>query len=351
MKRISLILLAIIFLLSTLLLQPERALAQAGDAAQLIAEVNGLRAAYGLPPLKVNAALMSAAQKHSNYQAQIGSTTHTSADGSSQRDRAVAAGYGGGANVIISENVAAGVNLSISIAVYDMWQDALHLETMISPYFTHIGAGVGQSGDWVYYTIVVGYLSGSPGSGSRSEAPASTNAAGVTPAPTAIPVIPITIATPGIDGSIIHIVQSGQFLENIANAYEVSLADLMALNGFTEGTVIFPGEQILIRAGETPENPQDTPDAESTQGTETATTIPTHTATPTSKPPTRTPTPVPVAMEIQAQANPTTSALPEMDESPQSDDVGADYLLFAVFGLAVSGTALILLGSFLKKRS
>ena len=349
MKRISLILLAIIFLLSTLLLQPERALAQAGDAAQLIAEVNGLRAAYGLPPLKVNAALMSAAQKHSNYQAQIGSTTHTSADGSSQRDRAVAAGYGGGANVIISENVAAGVNLSISIAVYDMWQDALHLETMISPYFTHVGAGVGQAGDWVYYTLVVGYLSGSPGSGSDSVASTPTNAAGVTPAPTAIPVIPITIATPGIDGSIIHIVQSGQFLENIANAYEVSLAELMALNGFTEGTVIFPGEQILIQAGETPENPQSTTDLESTQEIETAT--PTYTTTPTSKPPTRTPTPVPVAMEIQAQASPTTSALPEMDEPPPSDEGGADYLLFAVFGLAVSGTALILLGSFLKKRS
>lgn len=349
MRKIICLLLGLAVLLPALMLKPARTHAQAGDAAQLISEVNGLRAAYGLPPLKVNAALMSAAQKHSNYQAQIGSTTHTGADGSSQRDRAVAAGYGGGANVIISENVAAGVNLSTSMAVYDMWQDALHLETMISPYFTHVGAGVGQAGDWVYYTLVVGYLSGSPGSGSSSVAPTSTNAAGVTPAPTTIPVIPITIATPGIDGSIIHEVQSGQFLENIANAYEVSLADLMALNGFTEGTVIFPGEQILILAGETPENPQETIDLESTQEIETVT--PTYTATPTSKPPTRTPTPVPVAMEIQAQTSPTASAMPEMDEPPPSDEGGLDYLLFVVFGLAISGTALVLLGSFLKKRS
>ena len=132
MKRISRIILALIFLLPALLSQPESTLAQAGDASQLIAEVNGLRAAYGLPALKVDSSLISAAQKHSNYQAQIGSWTHTGAGGSSPRDRAVAAGFGGGAQVVISENVAAGVNLSPNKAVYEMWQDALHLETMIS---------------------------------------------------------------------------------------------------------------------------------------------------------------------------------------------------------------------------
>ena len=156
-----------IFLLA-ILVHPDPAQAQIGDASQLIAEVNGLRAAYGLPPLKVNSALMSAAQTQSNHQAQIGSWTHTGPGGSSPRDRAIAAGYGGGARVYISENVAAGVNLSPNTAVYEMWQDALHLETMISPWFTHVGAGVGQAGDWVYYTLVVGYLASSPGTGSGS---------------------------------------------------------------------------------------------------------------------------------------------------------------------------------------
>jgi uncharacterized protein YkwD len=349
MRKLLRILLAFTILLPALMLKPERTHAQTGDASQLIAEVNSLRAAYGLPAYKVSSALMSAAQKQSNYQAEIGAWTHTGPGGSSPRDRAIAAGYGGGAKVFISENVAAGVNLSTSKAVYEMWQNALHLETMISPYFTHIGAGVGQSGDWVYYTIVVGYLSSSPGSGSNSAVSAPPDAAGVTPAPTIIPVIPITIATPGIDGSIIHEVQSGQFLENIANTYEVSLADLMALNGLTEQSVIYPGEQILIQAGKTPENPQGTAEVEATQETETAT--PTHSATPTSKPPTRTPTPVPVAMDIPVQASPTASPLLELDEPEQDDAGGSNYLLFAVFGLAISGTAMILLGSFLKKRS
>lgn len=345
MSRFFRFLLAFIIILPAMLVQPAQTRAQ---ASQLIAEVNGLRAAYGLPPYKVNNALMSAAQKQSNYQAQIGSWTHTGQGGSSPRDRAVAAGYGGGAKVFISENVAAGVNLTTSTAVYEMWQDALHLETMISPYFTHIGAGVGQAGDWVYYTIVVGYLSGSPGSGSDSEVTPPPNAAEVTPAATAIPIEPISIATPGTDGSIIHVVKTGQFLENIANAYEVNLAELMTLNGLTEQSVIFPGEQILIQSGQKLESPPETLDP----GTELETVeTATQTTTATSRPATSTPSPVPVAMSLPIQASPTSSEPAPSSESAQGDERGFDFLLYAVFGLAFAGTALILFGSTLKNRS
>jgi LysM repeat protein len=348
MRRIFSVFLAMIILVPAMLVQPVPTRAQAGDASQLIAEVNGLRSAYGLPALKVNSALMSAAQKHSDYQAQIGSWTHTGPGGSSPRDRAVAAGYGGGARVFISENVAAGVNLSPSMAVYDMWQDALHLETMISPYFTHIGAGVGQAGDWVYYTLVVGYVSGSPGTGSNPTADPPPNAGDFTPAPTAIPIEPISTATLGADGSIIHVVQVGQFLENIANAYEVNLVDLMALNGLNEQSVIFPGEQILIQAGQTPENPSETLDP----GTEPVLTeAPPQTTTPSSLPATSTPSPMPVAMNVSAQASPTLGAPTLSSESNGDGNGGFDFLLYAVFGLALTGTALILFGSTLKKRS
>lgn len=349
MRRIFHLLLATFFLLPALLLQPVKTRAQVGDASQLIAEVNGLRAAYGLPALKVNSALMSAAQKQSDHQAQIGSWTHTGPGGSSPRDRAVSAGYGGGATVFISENVAAGVNFSPSVAVYEMWQDAIHLETMISPYFTHIGAGVGQAGDWVYYTIVVGYVSGSPGSGPDPGAEPPSSGGEITPAPTAIPVEPISIATPGADGSITHIVQVGQFLENIANAYEVNLADLMALNGFNEGSVIFPGEQILIQAGETPENSPETAAAEIVLETETAT--PTRNATATAITATLTPTSVPVALSLPTQDLSDANESIESAESGQNGSGGFDFLLFAVIGLAFSGTALILFGSTMKKRS
>jgi uncharacterized protein YkwD len=104
MRKCFLLLLVVSFILPALMVQPTRTHAQAGDAWQLIAEVNGLRAAYGLPPYEINNSLMAAAQGHSDYQAQIGTWTHTGSGGSRPHDRAIAAGFGGGAQVFVSEN-------------------------------------------------------------------------------------------------------------------------------------------------------------------------------------------------------------------------------------------------------
>src|SRR5512139_3487447 len=54
-----------------------------------------------------------------------------------------------------------------------------------------------------------------------------------TPAATLPTNIPVVTGTPDADGKLFHIVQSGQVLWNIALAYKISLAELMALNGFT----------------------------------------------------------------------------------------------------------------------
>src|SRR4030043_1255227 len=79
--------------------------AKAGDAYSLIDAVNNLRAANGLPAYQVNSILMAVAQGHSDYQAAIGQVTHTGAGGTRPRDRAAAAGYGGGANFFMSEKL------------------------------------------------------------------------------------------------------------------------------------------------------------------------------------------------------------------------------------------------------
>lgn len=348
MRRFLPLFLLISFVLPALMVQPTHTYAQAGDAWQLISEVNNLRAAYGLPAYKTNNALIAAAQAHSDYQAQIGTWTHTGSGGSRPHDRAIAAGYGGGAQVYVSENVAAGVNLSTSRTVNEMWQDAIHLETMISPLYTDIGAGVGHAGDWVYYTILVGYIAGSPGTGTGQGDSSPPNSGGGTPAPTAIPILPISIATPGDDGSITHVVQYGQFLENIASAYEIELTDLLSMNGLSQETIIYPGDKLLVQPGIAPESTSELDIQETIQETELATTTPK--ATPTAKKATKTPTPIAVAMSSQLPAEPTPNVDMEIEVSMKDNQRSYDYLLYAVFGLAITGTAFILFGTALKKR-
>jgi len=349
MRKFFTVFLALTFVLAALIALPAPSSAQAGDAWQLIAEVNALRAAYGLSPYEVNNALMSAAQTHSNYQASIGTWTHTGPGGTRPHDRAVAAGYGGGAQVFVSENVAMGINLSPSRTVNEMWQDAIHLETMISPNYTHIGAGAGQADGWVYYTIVVGYIAGSAGNGTSPEeqSPPSGTETSATQLPTVAPIEPIAIATPGADGSMQHVVQWGQFLENIAAAYEIELSDLLTLNGLSDQAIIYPGDKLLIKAGSTPPPDEIRLSAPTREVEETIA----PTATETDKTAASTPTPVPIAMNNLTLPSPTAPIIAEGEESSNESPGNLDYILYVVFGLAISGTAMILFGSALKRRS
>ena len=330
-----------------------RSSAQVGDAWQLIAEVNALRASYGLPAYEVNSALMAAAQSHSEYQASIGTWTHSGPGGSRPHDRAVAAGYGGGAQVYVSENVATGVDLSPSTTVYQMWQDAVHLETMISSNYRHIGAGVAVADDgWVYYTIDVGYIAGNPGDGPQPTAVPTLP--GGTPAPTAIALVPITVATPRSDGAIIHVVQYGQFLENIANAYSISLQELLEKNYLNQDTVIFPGDKLLIKPSTTPDG-SPTVNAKSTQASsDTPEGVLTHTPTIQPRLPTATPSPVdatPVALAAAVEPIDPDNPAPGMALVVPAVETnqGPDYLLIIVFVLAVLGGGLIALGSAVKR--
>jgi hypothetical protein len=85
-------------------------------------------------------------------------------------------------------------------------------------------------------------------------------------------VMPVIVASPMADGSIVHIVQIGQTLWTIAAVYEVDLNELMALNGLPPSAIIHPDDEIIVRPG--------------TSVTSTSTTSPTATRTST---PARTP--------------------------------------------------------------
>ncbi len=356
MRKLTPIFTALILFLPIFMDIRLRVSAQAGDAAVLIAEVNALRASYGLAPYAVDASLMSAAQAHSKYQAELGTWTHTGPGGSRPHDRAVSAGYGGGAPVYISENVAMGVDMTPSQVVYQVWQDAIHLETMISSVYRHIGAGVDSNGNHVFYTIDVGYIAGAPGSAADgTPAPGVTpGGATFTPGPTGQAMVPILVSTPRPDGTVIHVVQPGQFLENIAAAYGVFLEDLLALNGITRDTIIYEGDKLLVKVGVTPP-----PLGESASALSSSTTaepspewfvLADDTVASGRTADTSTPSASATVMAMNSpDALLTTPQNIGADMPPSGRQDGPDYLLFAVIGLAASGAALVILGSALKR--
>jgi len=209
------------------------------NPSQLIAEVNALRAAYNLPPYTANAILMGISQAHSEYQASIGEVTHIGPGGSHPKDRAYAAGYGGGATIFLSENIIGGIGMDPATAVNWWTGDAPHLNTMIGANYTDIGAGVATGSDGtIYYTIDAGWVSGAPGPG--PSLPGNPSGA-----------IPVQAASPNPDGSIVHVVQQGQALYTIAVIYGISLDELLALNDLTATSFIYPGDELLIRAANT----------------------------------------------------------------------------------------------------
>jgi LysM repeat protein len=246
---------------STSAVHASRYPARLASASELIQYVNQLRAANGLAPYRVNSALMAAAQSHSDYQAATGTTSHTGKGGSRPRDRAVAYGYGGGAAVYVSENIATGTSLSAS-EVVGWWQgDNLHLTTMLSSKYTDVGAGAAEANGVVYYTLDVGYVAGEEGQPPAPPPQQGSTPGGGTgnnPAPAGTPVaavVPIQASTPRADGSIVHEVQPGQALWNIAAVYKVGLSYLIVLNGLSENALIYPGDKLLIR----PPDPTPTP--------------------------------------------------------------------------------------------
>ena len=123
-KLISTCLLIFLLTATFLNLTPPRTVQAAPNAYDLIEAVQALRRSKGLAPLIVDSALMSSAQAHSNYQASIGTWSHVGAGGTRAVDRAKAAGFGGGATIYISENVAISNNKTgLDVVIYQYWGD------------------------------------------------------------------------------------------------------------------------------------------------------------------------------------------------------------------------------------
>lgn len=236
------------------------------SASEVIDLVNILRGERGLPAYTPNAILMSIAQTQAEYVASIGvSTTHIDAYGRRPFQRALDAGYAVAGDLSLggffSENVIGNVGLTPEGAV-DWWMgDAEHQGTMLSPNLEDVGVGVAVVLNTYYYVLDAGLsTSGTPRA--------------YTPPPYIILNTPtIATNTPDAEGAIFYVVQPGDTLLKIAIAYNISLADLYALNGLNERSIIYPDQKIIIQAAFTP-----TP----TSLTPTSTERPTSTRWPTS---------------------------------------------------------------------
>lgn len=224
------------------------AAAQSDPAHELIQLVNEYRAANGMPPLAVNSALMIAAQRQADWQAINYIHSHQGEGGTMPQDRATAAGYQG----LVSENVASGTLGYVTPAwAVQGWANSYgHRMTMLSQN-VHIGTGVAENDEESFYVLVVG----SP-SASASKPP--TGAAEFVPEEAVeqpAVVVPIVIATPREDGAIVHVVQDGQTAWAIAARYGVPLDDLLAINHVDGNATLHPGDELIIRLGEDQQPP------------------------------------------------------------------------------------------------
>jgi uncharacterized protein YkwD len=280
-------------------------------ASELISAVNALRATYGLAPYQANSILMSIAQTQAEYLVSISTPTHVDAQGRLPFQRALAAGYLVAGNITtnvgyFSENISAGIGQTAEEAVEVWMGDDPHKNTMLSGILQDVGAGVGVYGNTYYYVLDCGLSTGGTPVAYTPPAPLHPNT------PTIVP------NTPNADGSIIHIVQSGDTTLGIALAYHISWGDLLKLNGLTDKSIIFPDQNIIIRAAYTP-----TP----TLPTSTPTIHPTITPWPTSRP-TSTATAIP----------PTPTASPGLAVSAAEDAV----IVIVIAALVIAGLITLL---------
>jgi len=305
-------------------------LPQQQEAYALIEAINALRVETGKIPYEVSPILMSTAQGQAGYMASIGHITHLGPGGITTTNRLLAAGYPLAGDLslggIRSENVVGGAGMTVDEAINYWRGDDTHYNTMTSPNYTQIGAGIAASGEDVYYVIdcarhigaTTPYLTNTPAptiEGDDSGQNQGTNDSGYVdlfgegPLATSL-----STATPDSGGKLYHTVKPGETLWLIAISYGVKIVDVRQLNGLSENEAIYPKEKLLIRQGIV------------------VTPIP---PTP-SKPPIATLTSSP--MQIPSPSATISPTDPSITETPKSTMVGTG--LFVIVAVLIAGTTL-----------
>lgn len=298
--------------------------AQITSAGQLIDAVNGLRISYGLAPLPSHPLLMQSAQSQADYMAATGQITHARPGGGTFTQQLISLGFPLAGDLSLgglrAENILMSNGPLEWNGVPPAWQDEQHMNTMLSQNYTHIGAGVSQSGDTYYYAVDT---ASATGNGQQQESASSiltsvpagaSEAGGVSQY-----MVPVSISTAGPDGNVFHKVQYGQSLWSIAIAYGTTIKNIQALNNLGENSVVYQGQELLVLMGATPP-PLDP-----------ATMVALSTITMT---PTQLATPQPLAIPTTGMLYPTITTTPEQPERPKEKS-NFSGLLFSILIIAL----------------
>ncbi len=113
----------------------------------LLAQINGFRAAHGLVPLKLNGALVGAADRHSAQMARLGFFSHNSANGQSFSQR-IAQAYSprGFRSWTVGENLVWGGPDIGAARAFRLWlSSAPHRANLLNARWREIGLGAVHS--------------------------------------------------------------------------------------------------------------------------------------------------------------------------------------------------------------
>jgi LysM repeat protein len=269
---------------------------------------------------------MGYAQQHAEYMASIQSATHTHSDGS--------VSWTSG----IQENVALGTDgiINASIVVYQIWSDYIHWHTMVDFASGGVGAGIALGEDgMVYYVLNVRAEDEVqpvvPTTSSGSVVATSSGTRTATPDL----ISQMIKSTPGVDGSIVHVVGYGQSLWSIADAYKIKIDQIRSLNGIPQDySTINTGQELLIQPAFTPT---------ATLSSEEVATL-TKTYEPTAIPPTAT---------LRPSQTSFPSASPTLQETPLSvtpSENDRNSVAVVVMGVSLLGLIGVVIFGFLKTR-
>jgi LysM repeat protein len=219
--------------------------------AEMIEAINHLRVSYGLAPLSAHPILMQTAQAQADYMAATGDVTHARSNGMTYTQQLLSLGFPLSGDLSLGGYRAENIIYSQGYLEWDGvppgWQDELHMNTMLSQNYTHIGAGISHA-DGAYYYAVDTAASTSNGQMQSTAkqilegvSETSVEAAGVSQY-----MVPITKSTADVNGNVYHRVEYGQTLWSIAIAYGTTIKDIQALNNLGEGLTIYQGQNLLI---------------------------------------------------------------------------------------------------------